>query len=42
MSAMEAQLRRSGQFGQQQRVPKGATEQERFFAVLGRESRWTA
>lgn len=40
MSAIEEQLRPSGQFGQQQPVPEGATEQERLFAFLGRDSRW--
>ncbi|HEX7351197.1 TIGR03086 family metal-binding protein [Brachybacterium sp.] len=42
MSAMEEQLRPSGQFGQQQPVPEDATEQEQFFAFLGRDPRWTA
>ncbi|ATG50769.1 TIGR03086 family protein [Brachybacterium vulturis] len=41
MSAMEEQLRPSGQFGQQQPVPADATEQERLFAFLGRDPRWT-
>lgn len=40
MSAIEEQLRPSGQFGQRQPVPDGATEQERFFAFLGRDPRW--
>lgn len=42
MSAMEEQLRPSGQFGQQQPVPEDATEQEKLFAFLGRDPRWTA
>lgn len=42
MSAMEEQLRPSGQFGHQQPVPEDATEQERLFAFLGRDPRWAA
>ncbi|WP_193103598.1 TIGR03086 family protein [Brachybacterium sp. FME24] len=41
MSAMEEYLRPSGQFGQQQPVPDDATEQEKLFAFLGRDPRWT-
>lgn len=40
MSAMEEHLRPTGQFGQQQAVPEGATEQEQLFAFLGRDPRW--
>lgn len=40
MRAMEEQLRPSGQFGQQQPVPEGATEQEQLVAFLGRDPRW--
>ena len=31
----------SGQFGEQQPVPDDATTQERFFAFIGRDPRWT-
>ena len=41
MSAAEEHLRPTGQFGQQQPVPADATEQERLFAFLGRDPRWT-
>ena len=41
MSAAEEYLRPTGQFGQQQPDPKGATEQEKLFAFLGRDPRWT-
>lgn len=41
MSAAEDFLRPSGQFGQQQPVPEGATEQEELFAFLGRDPRWS-
>lgn len=40
MSALEDQLRPSGQFGQRQPVPDDATEQEKLFAFLGRDPRW--
>lgn len=41
MSAAEEYLRPTGQFGQQQPVPEGATEQEKLFAFLGRDPRWS-
>lgn len=41
MSAQEEMLRPSGQFGEQQPVPDDATEQEKLFAFLGRDPRWT-
>lgn len=41
MSAVEEQLRPSGQFGQQRPVPDDATEQEKLFAFLGRDPRWS-
>lgn len=41
MSAAEDFLRPTGQFGQQQSVPADATEQERLFAFLGRDPRWS-
>lgn len=41
MSAAEDFLRPTGQFGQQQPVPEGATEQEELFAFLGRDPRWS-
>lgn len=40
MRAIEEVLRLSGQFGEQQPVPEGATEQEELFAFLGRDPRW--
>lgn len=41
MRAAEDVLRPSGQFGEQQPVPAGATEQEELFAFLGRDPRWS-
>lgn len=41
MSAAEEFLRPTGQFGEQQPVPDDATEQEKLFAFLGRNPRWT-
>lgn len=40
MSAQAEMIRASGQFGQQQRVPEGASTQERFLAFIGRDPRW--
>ncbi|WEV76717.1 TIGR03086 family metal-binding protein [Janibacter cremeus] len=41
MSARAAMIRASGQFGDQQPVPEGASTQERFLAFIGRDPRWT-
>lgn len=41
MSQIEHVIRGSGQFGQQQPVPDDATTQERFFAFIGRDPRWS-
>ena len=41
MSAQEEFIRGSGQFGQRQPVPADATTQEKFFAFIGRDPRWT-
>jgi uncharacterized protein (TIGR03086 family) len=41
MRAAEEFLRPTGQFGQQQPEPEGATEQEQLMAWLGRDPRWT-
>ena len=41
MGQMEEMIRGSGQFGEQQPVPDDATTQERFFAFIGRDPRWT-
>lgn len=41
MSAQGEMIRGSGQFGQAQPVPEDATVQERFFAFIGRDPRWT-
>lgn len=41
MGQMEEMIRGSGQFGEQQPVPEDATTQERFFAFIGRDPRWT-
>ncbi|CAM4100914.1 TIGR03086 family metal-binding protein [Janibacter anophelis] len=40
MRAMEETIRGSGQFGEQQPVPEGATVQEEFLAFIGRDPRW--
>lgn len=40
MRAQDELIRSSGQFGQQQPVPKDATDQDRLFAFLGRDPRW--
>lgn len=41
MSAQADMIRESGQFGDQQPVPEGASTQERFLAFIGRDPRWT-
>ena len=41
MTAQAEMIRASGQFGEQQPVPEGATTQERFLAFIGRDPRWT-
>lgn len=41
MTAQAAMIRASGQFGEQQPAPADATTQERFFAFIGRDPRWT-
>lgn len=41
MSAQAEMIRASGQFGRQQPVPADATVQERFFAFIGRDPRWS-
>lgn len=41
MSQMSDMIRGSGQFGEQQPVPEDATVQDKLFAFLGRDPRWT-
>ncbi|SMC87878.1 TIGR03086 family metal-binding protein [Janibacter indicus] len=41
MQAQAEMIRASGQFGQEQPVPDDASVQERFFAFIGRDPRWT-
>ena len=41
MQARAEMIRASGQFGEQQPVPDDASVQERFFAFIGRDPRWT-
>lgn len=41
MQAQAETIRASGQFGEQQPVPDDASVQERFFAFIGRDPRWT-
>lgn len=41
MTAQAEMIRASGQFGEQQPVPDDATTQERFFAFIGRDPRWS-
>ncbi|WP_434966019.1 TIGR03086 family metal-binding protein [Janibacter indicus] len=41
MQARAEMIRASGQFGQEQPVPDDASVQERFFAFIGRDPRWT-
>ena len=41
MSSMEEVIRESGQFGEQQPLPPGSTDQERLIAFIGRNPRWT-
>lgn len=41
MQAQAEMIRASGQFGEQQPVPDDASVQERFFAFIGRDPRWT-
>ncbi|MEN3121310.1 TIGR03086 family metal-binding protein [Janibacter terrae] len=41
MSAQAEMIRGSGQFGQAQPLPPDATVQERFFAFIGRDPRWS-
>lgn len=41
MSDQAEMIRASGQFGEQQPVPEEASTQERFFAFIGRDPRWT-
>ena len=40
MRGMEQMIRGSGQFGEEQPVKEGATEQERFIAFIGRDPYW--
>lgn len=41
MEARAQLIRASGQFGEQQPIPPDASTQERFFAFIGRDPRWT-
>ncbi|MCM3556597.1 hypothetical protein M3697_16040 [Janibacter melonis] len=42
MLSMEPMIRGSGQYGEQQPEPEGASEQERFLAFIGRDPRWSS
>lgn len=41
MQAQAEMIRASGQFGEQQTEPDDASVQERFFAFIGRDPRWS-
>lgn len=41
MQAQAEMIRASGQFGEQQTEPEDASVQERFFAFIGRDPRWS-
>lgn len=40
MRGMEQMIRGSGQFGEEQPVKEGATQQERLIAFIGRDPYW--
>ena len=41
MSSVEEVIRSSGQFGEQQPLPKDPSDQDRLIAFIGRDPRWT-